>query len=85
MGNSNFVPPIPHIDPPNKEDFEEIKNYENPKVRQAVKSALDRQKALKHQARKNWWKTNWIGITTLIATLLTLIATIVFGLLQVLG
>ena len=57
--------------------FQKTKTYEK-----YCKSATVRKNKLKKQIRINWWKSNWIGIVSLIATLLTLIATILFGLLQ---
>lgn len=83
----SLIPPIPHIELPDKEIMEKLQNSDrpqNPKVKEAVQQVLDREKRFKRKARREWWKTNWISITTLIATLLTLIATIIFGLIQVL-
>lgn len=37
---------------------------------------------LKKQNRVDWWKNNWIGVVTLFVTILTLIVTVLFGLLQ---
>lgn len=91
MSKTPFVPPLPHITPPDQETIESLQNS-NPKdfeksaaYQKYVKPTLDREKMFKRKVRKQWWSDNWIGITTLIAAVLTLIATIVFGLLQVLG
>lgn len=32
--------------------------------------------------RKNWWKANWINFVTMLIAVLTLIATILFGVLR---
>jgi hypothetical protein len=36
----------------------------------------------KHKKCVDWWKNNWIGITTLIVAILTFIATVIFGILN---
>lgn len=91
MSKMPFVPPFLNISKPDKEtaeslsikkpkDFEKSVAYEK-----YVKPTLDREKKLKREARRKWWRNNWIGVTTLIFTALTLIATIGFGLFQALS
>ena len=43
---------------------------------------LERERRLKKQNRISWWKVNWINVITLIVTVLSLILSIVFGVLQ---
>ena len=72
------------------EMVEEIKNTGNEEFKKTeayqkyCARAEKRRIQLKKQKRVDWWKNNWIGIVTLVATILTLIATVVFGLLQLL-
>ena len=90
MSKTPFIPPMPHIDPPDEETLEALRSADYKEFKKSdaykkcVKPTLDREKRLKRQARKEWWKVNWIGISTLIIGLLTLIATVGFGLVQVL-
>lgn len=87
MSKMPFVPNPPHIEPPSKKTLEKMQSTDyskNPKVQEYVKRSIDREKQLKRQSRKNYWETNWVGIITLIVGILTLIATIVFGILGLL-
>lgn len=83
------IPPLPKIEI-TPEMFEEIKNTDKKEFEKtdAYQNYCLRVKKrhiqLKKQKRVEWWKNNWIGIVTLIATILTLIATVIFGLLQLL-
>lgn len=72
------------------EVFEEIKNIDEKEFKRTYAyrnyclRAEKRRMQLKRQKRIDWWKNNWIGIVTLIVTILTLIATVLFGLLPIL-
>ena len=46
--------------------------------------AEKRHKQIKRQKHRLWWKNNWLNIINLILTVITLISTIIFGLLQTL-
>ena len=90
MNKKRFVPPLPHINPPDKKTIESLKDFDHKAFKKSdaykkyVKPTLDREKQQRKNSHKIWWKNNWINITTLIIAVLTLIATIVFGLIQVL-
>ena len=59
----------------NEKDFKQsvaYKKYITPLVKE--------EKAKKRATRISWWKNNWISIITLIVSVLSLIATIIFGL-----
>lgn len=82
--NNNYFPPLPHIELPDDETIEKMQNTDyskNLKVKNASRQFKKDDKKRKHAARVQWWKSNWIGITTLIVGILTLIATVVFGIL----
>ena len=53
--------------------------------RKCVLPTENRHKKLQKVNRKNWIKNNWINLLTLIFTFLTLIATVLLGLLQLFG
>lgn len=85
MPKKPFVPPIPHIDLPDKETLEKMQNMDKSKiqrVKQAVKPTLDREKKFKRQAKSQWWKTNWIGLVGMIFAILSAITGIISVLLQ---
>lgn len=90
MSKTPFIPPIPHIDPPDKETLEKLKNFDHKEFEKSkaykkyVVPVLEREKKMKHHARVKWWKENWIQVVTLIIGVLTLIATVLFGVLSLL-
>lgn len=90
MDKKPFVPPLPRIEPPDEETIEQIKNIDLHEFEKSyafkkyVKPMLDRAKKQKHDKRVKWWKDNWLQIVTLIVALLTLIATVLFGVIQLL-
>ena len=47
-----------------------------------IKPVNEQRKRAKADAIKKWITNNWIALATLLLTLLTLVATIIFGLLQ---
>ena len=47
-----------------------------------IKPANERHKKAKVNTIKKWFANNWIALATLVLTFLTLVATILFGLLQ---
>ena len=57
----------------------EFSYYANEKY---IKPSKERKKKEKKQKVKNWFSQNWINLVTLIATVLTLIATVLFGVIQ---
>lgn len=85
----NALPPLPKYEIPS-EIIEKIKDIDVDKLKKSeayqkyCAQTKKRYAELKKQNRINWWKNNWIGIVTLIATVLTLIATVLFGLFQIL-
>lgn len=84
MPKKTIVPPIPHIDPPSAETLEKMKNTDysqNSKVQKAIKEFEESDRKRRMSLKRQWWKTNWIDITTLIVAILTLITTVVFGIL----
>lgn len=84
----NFFPPVKHIQMADKETIEKIKNIDEKEFKKSyaykkyVKPLKDREKSYRKSKRSNWWKNNWIAITALIIAIITLIATIIFELLQ---
>lgn len=50
-----------------------------------VKPYIEKAKKQKAENLRNWLKDNWINLTTLIVAILTLLATIILGLLQLLN
>lgn len=63
-------------------DIEELKKTEA--YKKHCLPSIQRHEKLKKQNNINWWKNNWIGIVTLIITTISLITTVLFGLLQLL-
>ena len=57
----------------------EFSNYANENY---IKPFQERRKREKKQKIENWFSQNWINLVTLIATVLTLVATILFGVIQ---
>ena len=57
----------------------EFSNYANENY---IKPFQKRRKREKKQKIENWFSQNWINLVTLIATVLTLVATILFGVIQ---
>ena len=85
---NRFFSPLDQVDLP---DINAIKNVSDIDKKQFKKSkaykkyvlpAKKREKDIKKANRINWWKNNWIAITTLIIAIITLATTIIFGLLQ---
>ena len=82
-----IMPPLPNIKitPELVDDINnmDIKNFKETESYQKYCGRYQhRHKEMKKRNRIIWWKNNWIGIVTLIATILSLIATVLFGLLQ---
>lgn len=50
-----------------------------------IKLFIEKDKQQKAENRRNWFKNNWINLTTLIVAVFTLLATIILGLLQLLN
>mgnify|MGYP003295646583 CR=1 FL=1 len=82
MGNKPFTPPIPHIDPPSQEAIDTLNSMTPKDCRKFKKSSaykkhvqpvVNRDKARKRQARKEWW---WSKGIVILNTLLALIAAI---------
>lgn len=71
---------IPTFEKPNIEDFNEKEFKKSDAYKKYVKPLVDLEKSQKKSKRASWWKANWISIVTLIVAVLTLIATIIFGL-----
>lgn len=64
-----------HIHKLKEKDFKQsvaYKKYINP--------LIEEEKAKKRASRISWWKNNWISIITLVVSVLSLIATVIFGL-----
>lgn len=88
MNKVPFVPPeIPKL------SEEEIKNLKDYKISDEKKAYIyekyekplqERERNLKRKKCSDWWKNNAVNVATLIATILTLIATIVLGVLALL-
>ena len=57
----------------------EFSNYANENY---IKPFKERRKRMKTERLKKWFSQNWINLVTLIATVLTLVATILFGVIQ---
>lgn len=89
MDKDKPILPVPHIEPPDAEVLEKLRNtsYKDFKKSNAYNNAvlptIKRDSKRRRLMKLQWWKDNWIGLTTLLFAVLTLIATIVFGLLQV--
>lgn len=86
MGKNIFVPPLPHIDPPDDEAIENLKNMSrkdlkalsrNPNVRKYTDRVFEREKQDKREARREWWWTNGIQIVNLILALIAAITGII--------
>lgn len=84
-----IIPQLPNLEI-TTETIQEIKDIDLKKFKKTeayqkyCTQAEKRRRQLKKEKRIKWWKNNWIGVVTLIATILTLIATVLFGLLQIL-
>ena len=57
----------------------ELSNYANENY---IKPFQERRKRMKAKSLKNWFFQNWINLVTLIVSVLTLVATILFGVIQ---
>lgn len=83
------IPP-PQLPPLSEEDIENLKHYKMSDEKKAyinekyLKPTQERERKLKKKNRSEWWKNNAVNVATLIATILTLISTIVLGLLTLL-
>lgn len=81
------IPPPQLPPPPSDEDIEKMKTHRMSEEKKAYirekyeKPLQERERRLKKMARSEWWKNNAVNIATLIISILTLIATIVLGLL----
>lgn len=88
MNKTYFVPQ--EIQPISKEDFEKINNVDpkelknSPAYKKYIQPNIERIKKQKADNRKKWWKNNWLNVATLIVAVLTLIATLLFGVIQLL-
>lgn len=88
MDKIPFTPPT--LPPLNEEDIKNIKKINRKEFKNSyaykkyIQPNRERRKKQKTDKRKKWWKDNWINISTLIVAVLTLIATILFGLIQLL-
>lgn len=71
---------IPTFEKPNIEDFNSDDFKKSDAYKKYVKPLIDSEKSQRKSKRVSWWKVNWISIVTLIVAVLTLIATIIFGL-----
>lgn len=86
MPKTPFIPSGPNIEPPDEETLKHLESFERESFKNSdaykkyVQPVHDKENHQKKVNRIYWWKTNWIGIATLIIAILTLIATIVFGL-----
>lgn len=75
MNKTPFIPPKNS----NPQEFEKSKSFEK-----YVQPVLDNEKKQKHLKHLEWWHNNWIAIITLLVSVLTLVATILFGILSML-
>lgn len=80
--NTPFVPPFPHIDPPNPEAVARMQNMTKKERKQLekslsqnkyVRSAQDSEKRRKRELRKEWW---WNRGLVILNTILALIAAV---------
>lgn len=65
------------------QDIEEFKHSEA--YKKYIVPHRQRLKKANRQYRKEWIKANWINLSTLVIAVVTLIATIVFGILSLLN
>ncbi len=83
------IPP-PQLPPLSEADIENLKHYKMSDEKKAyinekyIKPAQERERNLKKKKRSDWWKNNAVNVATLIATILTLVSTIVLGILALL-
>lgn len=82
--------PTPQLPPLSEEEIENLKHYKMSDEKKTyinekyIKPAQERERNLKKKKRSDWWKNNAVNVATLIATILTLISTIVLGVLALL-
>ena len=77
------IPPIPKIQLP--ENFEPLSIEEFEKTdayKKHIVPFLQEQKNQQKTIRRQWFKNNWLNLLGVVIGILTLIATILFGLLQ---
>ena len=78
----SFKPPIPHYKVPENLELEpftedSLKSFKNSYgYKKHVLPAIKRDKKFKKQRIKQWLADNWIALTTLIATVITLFVTL---------
>lgn len=84
------IPP-PQLPPiPSEEEIENLKTYKMSDEKKAyinekyIKPAQKRELNLKKKKRSDWWKNNAVNVATLLVAILTLISTIVLGILALL-
>lgn len=80
MDKKPFVPPIPHIEPPDEKTLEKMKTTDrskNSKVKKAHKEFLSKENKRKKLARIEWYKSHWIDLTALAISFLSLIVAII--------
>lgn len=84
-----FSMPYPIFDKPDPNQTEEnLKNYNHKDFEKSeaykkyIEPMLGQEKREKAEKRKTWWKDNSIALISLLLTFLTLIATILFGVIQ---
>lgn len=88
MDKIPFIPPeIPKL---SKEEIKSLKTYEINDEKKAYiyekyeKPLKEREERLKKKKRSDWWRNNAINVATLVIAILTLIATIILGVLALL-
>lgn len=93
MSKKPFIPPLPCVDLPSQEAVDLMKNMTKKELRKFKKSdayrecvqpVIDRRKLQRKQARKEWWKNNWIAILGLIFAFIAAIPVIIQGIASIL-
>ena len=83
MPKNNPIPPIQKFDiPENFKPMSDKEFKESAAYQKHVAPALARYKRQKKDSRIMWLKNEWLNLLTCILTALTLIATIIFGVLS---
>ena len=87
MSKSSFVPPLPHIDPPDDETLEKMQNTDyskNLKVQNAIRQSKSDDKKRKRRSKIQWWKDNWIQILAMLFAFIAALPVICKGIASIL-
>lgn len=81
-----LVPPIPYYELPSNETVAQLQEMskkerkalaKDPRAKKYTDRISEREKQLKRNTRREWWKTNWISIIGLLLAAISIIISLV--------